>query len=409
MNISSLCRNGMQTGNSAVYKSVPPLPRLLYIASPKSQGGIEHHSVALAAALAERGASVQFACTSGSYVETWCREAGLPTTTLRVRNSGDFGAAWRLAKLIQKESIGLVHAHSRRDYVVAVLGVALARRVLRCRTALVLHAHMVRPLGGPAKLNGRFFEWGADAVVAVSGAVCDTLRHEHGFNPTFVHHIPNGVSLTRFALPHSCEAARRRSQIRRSLGVPENARVLGMIGRLDAKGQHQLLGIVPELLRFCPSLRIVFAGSEGKTGERAALAALAEDGGFQDRLILTGPRTDIPDLLTAFDALVHLPTDEAFGLALAEGMAAGLPTVATAIGGCREVVQDGVTGLLVPPGDPAALVSALRRLLDPVQGASLRQALGDCGRQSVQKNFSQDIQLQRLEALYLELCPAVSR
>jgi len=399
----------MQTGNSAVYESAPPLPRLLYVASPRSQGGIEHHSVALAAALERRGASVLFACTPGSYVETWCREAGLPTTPLSVRNSGDLGAAWRLAKVIQKERIGLVHAHSRRDYVVAVLGVALARRLLRCRTALVLHAHMARPLGDPAKLSGRFFEWGADAVVAVSGAVCDTLRHEHVFDPAFVYLIPNGVALTRFALPHSLEAARRRGQARRSLGVPEDARVLGMIGRLDAKGQRQLVSVVPELLSFCPDLRVILAGSEGKPGEQAVLSKLAKDSGFQGRLIFTGPRTDIPDLLTAFDVLVHLPNDEAFGLALAESMAAGLPTVATAIGGCREVAQDDVTGLLVPPGDPAALVSALRRLLDPVQGASLRQALGDCGRLSVEKNFSQDTQLERLESLYLELCPAASR
>lgn len=399
----------MQTGNSAVDEASPSLPQLLFVASPNSQGGIEHHSVALAAALAERGASVQFACAPGSFVETWCRQAGLPVTALRVRNSGDLGAAWRLAKLIQKKRIGLVHTHSRRDYVVSVLGVALARRVLRCRTALVLHAHMARPLGDPAKLSGRFFEWGADAVVAVSGTVCDILRHEHAFNPPFVHLIPNGVNLTHFALPGSLEAARRRSQIRQSLGVPENARVLGTIGRLDAKGQRQLLDVMPELLSFCPNLRIILAGSEGEPGEKAALTALAENGNFQGHLIFTGPRTDIPDVLTAFDVLVHLPTDEAFGLALAEAMAAGLPTVATAIGGCREVVQDGVTGLLIPPNSPAALVSALRRLLDPAQGASLRRSLGDCGRQSVEKNFSQAIQLERLEALYLELCPTVSR
>ena len=399
----------MPTGNNAAASAsggARTLPRLLYVASPKSQGGIERHSVALAAAFAERGASVQFACAPGSFVETWCHEVGLPTTAFSVRNSGDLGAAWRLAKLIQKERISLVHAHSRRDYVVAVLGVALARRVLRCRTALVLHAHMVRPLGDPAKLSGRFFEWGADAVVAVSGTVCDILRHEHAFNPAFVHLIPNGVDLARFALPHSPEAARRRKQLRLTLGVSEDASVLGMIGRLDAKGQRQLLNVMPELLEFCPDLWVVLAGSEGRSGEQAALA---EAGGFGDRLIFTGPRSDIPDLLTAFDALVHLPDDEAFGLALAEAMAAGLPMVATAIGGCREVVRDGVTGLLVPPGDSAALVAALRCLLNPAQGDSLRRSLGDSGRQSVEKNFSQAIQLERLETLYLELCPTASR
>ncbi len=396
------------TEQPAVLGYPPPRPRGLYIASTKSQGGIERHSVAMAAALTGRGASVQFACTPGGFVEAWCREACLPVAALRVRNSGDLGAAWRLARLIQSERIDIVHAHSRRDYLVAVLGVALARSVLRRQAALVLHAHMIRPLGEPLRLSGRFFAWGADAVVVVSDAVGGILRHVHEFSPSFIHLIPNGVDLERFARPGSDDAARRRNEARHGLGVPDQAIVLGMIGRLDAKGQRLLFDAVPALLETCPSLRIVLVGSEGKPGEQAVLIALAQTGSFADRLVFTGPRTDIPLLLTAFDVLVHLPIDEAFGLALAEGMAAGLPTVATAIGGCREVVQDEVTGLLVPPGDRTALVSALRRLLEPTGGQELRAALGGCGRKAAEERFSQEIQIDRLEALYRKLCPTAA-
>ncbi len=408
----------MPSASSAVLSSSAVLPRLiapersplrlLHVASTKSQGGIERHSVEMAAALAGRGAFVRFACAPGGFLKAWCRQAALPTAALRVRNSGDLGAAWRLAKLIRRERIDIVHVHSRRDYVIAVLGVALARKVLRQRAALVLHAHMVRPLGEPARLSGRFFSWGVSAVVAVSGAVCDVLRHAHGFDPTLVHLIPNGVNLERFARPGSVDAAGRRRETRRGLGIPDNALVLGMIGRLDAKGQRQLLDAVPGLLAACPTLWIVLVGSEGKSGEQAALTTQAETGGFQDRVVFTGPRTDIPFLLPAFDVLVHLPADEAFGLALAEAMAAGLPTVATAIGGCREVVQDEKTGLLVPPDNRPALIFALCRLLDPVQGPELRAALGERGRQAAADNFSQKTQIDRLEALYRELCPAVA-
>ena len=411
MSTSSLCRSGTPSVSDVVSEApgaaVQPFPRLLYVATTKSHGGIETHSIEMAAALREAGAFIQFACRPGGFVEARCADIGLPTATFQVRNSGDFGAAWRLVRLIQSERIDIVHAHSRRDYVAAVLGVALARIVLRRRVALVLHAHMIRPLGEPLRLSGRFFAWGADAVAAVSGAVRDVLLRGHGFSPKFVHLIPNGVPLERFARPGSDDAAHQRGEIRHALGVPDDALVLGMIGRLDAKGQRQLLGAVPASLETCPALWIVLVGSEGKPGEQAALTALAEAGRFQDRVVFTGPRTEIPALLTAFDVLVHLPIDEAFGLALAEGMAAGLPTVATAIGGCREVVEDGVTGLLVPPGDQAALVSALRRLLDPARGQELRAALGGCGRKAAEERFSQEIQVNRLEALYRELCPVV--
>lgn len=386
----------------------PSFPRLLYVASTKSQGGIERHSVELAAALAGRGMAVRFACSPGSFVEEWCHKAGILTSALRVRNSGDLGAVWRLARLIQTERIGIIHVHSRRDFVVAVLGVALARRVLLCHTALVLHAHMVRPLGDPARFSGRFFAWGADAVAAVSGTVRDRLLRDHLLPSEFVHLIPNGVPLEKFAQPGSDEAARRQLRARLSLEIPEGALVLGMIGRLDAKGQRQLLNVVPELLQVCPALWIVLVGSEGKLGEQAVLGAQAKADGFGERVVFTGPRTDIPFLVTAFDVLVHLPDDEAFGLALAEAMAAGLPTVATAVGGCCEVVQNGVTGVLVPPGDREALVSALRRLLDPVQGRQIRTALGRCGHLVAQERFSQDVQIKRLESLYSMLCPTAS-
>ena len=380
-------------------------PRLLFLASTRSQGGIERHSAELAAALRGRGVPLQFACPPGSYVEKWCQERGVPILPFQVRNSGDLGAALALAKLIRAERIDIVHSHSRRDYVIAVLGVALARLFFRRHTHLILHAHMVRPLGDPPHLSGKFFERSVDAVVAVSGTVSDRLRHDHGFHPAFVHLIHNGVNVDEFAEPGSPKALAQRSQTRLEWAIPEKALLLGMIGRLDAKGQAWLLEIAPALVQKHPDLHFVFIGSEGKLGEKARLIAQADALGLQGRLHFTGPREDIPALLPALDILVHLPRDESFGLALAEAMAAGLPTVATAIGGCREVVRDGLTGQLVPLGDTKALTDALQWLLDDQEGQSRRQAWGEAGRQVVIDNFSRTRQLNLLQALYQELCP----
>ena len=410
MSISSLCKSGTPSGSDAAWAGAgsvqePRLPRLLFVLSTKSHGGIETHSIEMALALQEQGIFIEFACRPGGFIETRCREIGLPTAAFRVRNSGDFGAALRLARIIRDGRIDIVHVHSRRDYVAGVLGTALARRFLRHRVSLVLHAHMLRPLGEPLRLSGRFFEWGADAVAAVSGPVRDYLQSAHHFNSAFVHLIPNGVDLDQFALPGSPEAAQQRKVMRQSLGISQEGIVLGMIGRLDAKGQRRLFKVIPRLLLICPALRVVLAGSEGKLGEQAALTALAQAGGFEDCVLFTGPRSDIPALLPAFDVLVHLPIDEAFGLALAEGMAAGLPAVATAIGGCREVVRDGVTGLLVPPDDSNALFEALSRLLNSVSGPQRRAELGVAGRQVVSEEFTQDLQITRLLMLYREVCP----
>ena len=375
-------------------------PRVLFLASTGSQGGIERHAVELAAALRERGVPLQFACPPGSHLDAWCRERGIPTLPFQVRNSGDLGAARQLARLIHAHRVDIVHAHSRRDYVVAVLGVTLARRA-----RLVLHAHMVRPLGEPLRLAGRFFAWGTDAVVAVSEAVRTRLQRDHDLPPALVRLIHNGINLGDFAAPSTPEAPARRADARQNLGIPNDALVLGMVGRLDAKGQSDLLTVAPALIDQCPLLHFVLIGSEGQPGDQARLMVQAEASGLVRHLHFTGPREDVPTLLPALDILVHLPRDESFGLALAEAMAAGLPAVATNIGGCREVVRDGVTGLLVPPSDSLALTKALEWLLDPAEGAARRAAFGEAGRRVVAENFSRERQLDLLQALYSEVCP----
>jgi len=379
-----------QTGKTAP-------PRVLFVASTKSHGGIESHSVEMAAALRRRGVPVLFACRPGGTVEAWSLERGIPALPFSLRNSGDLNASRRLAWLIDAEDIDLVHAHSRRDYVVAVLGVALARR----RPRLILHAHMLRPLGEPPRAAGRFFAWGADAVAAVSGAVCDHLRQAHGFSPAFVHLIPNGIALSQFARPGSPEAHSQRQAARHAWGIPAGAVVVGMVGRLDAKGQAAGLEAVAALEN--PNIWCVFLGSEGEPGALADLEARAARTGWSEQMVLTGPSTNIPALLPGLDLLLHLPADEAFGLALAEAMAAGLPTLATDIGGCREVIRAGDTGLLVSLGDADALKRALSELLDPVTGPERRAAFGREGRRTAVAVLSQDTQMDRLETLYAEV------
>ena len=136
-----------------------------------------------------------------------------------------------------------------------------------------------------------------------------------------------------------------------------------MMGRLNAKGQEALLDVAPEIVGKHPEVWFVLVGPEGAAGDRERLLAQATRR-ISERVVLPGMTEDVPAAMAGFDVLAHLPSDESFGLALAEAMAAGLPTVATDIGGCREVVQDGVTGLLVPLGDAKALAAALACLLD---------------------------------------------
>ncbi len=379
--------------------------RVLYLATSEGQGGIERQSVRLAQCLRDRGAYLTYACRPGSFLEKQCQADGIPALPLAVCNSGDLVAVRRLMRYIICHRIDLVHVHSRRDFVVGTLAVAGARLWLRPqgrRPVLVLHAHLAKALGSPSRLSGRLFEWGSDAVVAVSEVVRSLLIGVHRVSPALITTIPNGVDLTLYDPPVTIRSAWR-AALREQWGVPRNAAVVGMVGRLDAKGQKVLLTAAPLLLAQFPQIYFVFVGPEGETGCREDLRHLAERSRFLERLILPGPSEAIPACLAAFDVLVHLPAQEAFGLVLAEAMALGVPVVATETGGCAEVVEDEVTGLLVRLEDQSDLLAALSRLLDEDHGAALRSRLRRAGRRRARRLFSLMLQVEALEALYSAL------
>ncbi len=383
-------------------------PRVLHIATSQNDGGVERYSVQLAAGLAKNGVWVRFACLPGAIVERLCWASGVQTLGLAVRNSGDVRAVRQIAAHIKSQSIDIVHVHSRRDYLPVLLGGVLARRQLlqgQPAPRLVLHAHMLRPLGTPPGLSGRVFARHADRVLAVSQSVQDALNAWHHFAPGLVRRLHNGVDLDRFCAPASPTAQAWRNAVRAEWGLNGNALVVTMIGRLDAKGQAQVLAVLPRLALEVPNLHVVLVGSEGIPGTAERLRTFAHDNAILERVVFAGPREDIPQVLAASDVLAHLPADEAFGLALAEGMAAGLPTIASDIGGCREVVRNGETGALVPPGDLAALRAAMLELLQGEGAADRRLRRGTAGRARAGLEFSLACQTVRLEEIYRKLCP----
>jgi glycosyltransferase involved in cell wall biosynthesis len=163
------------------------------------------------------------------------------------------------------------------------------------------------------------------------------------------------------------------------------------------KALDVLVRALAALLPTVPDLRVVIAG-EGP--QRAALEALAAELGVERSLILLGHRSDVPDLLAAFDLAVSSSSFEGSPLALMEYMDAALPVVATRVGGVPDLIDDGVHGLLVEPGDAGALARAMGELLrDPGRA----REMGARGRERRRSEFDLDGTVRRLEALYEEL------
>jgi glycosyltransferase involved in cell wall biosynthesis len=212
------------------------------------------------------------------------------------------------------------------------------------------------------------------------------LEHYLGVPATRIRVIHNAVAVERFG---DYDGAPDRLRIRTG-----RSPIVLTVARLDPqKGHTHLLEAAATL----PGVVFLLAGAGS---ERAALEAQARGSGISDRVQFLEHRTDIPELLRAADAFVLPSLYEGLPLTVLEAMAAAKPVVATTVGGTDEAVVDGVTGILVPPADPAALSAAIRRILDDPDTAA---RLGAAGRERVVSTFSTHRMINATEQVYEEL------
>lgn len=317
----------------------------------------------------------------------WLGEQGVPVHHLR-RGRFDPRILTDLVSLVRRRDARILHVHG---YAAADFG-RLAARATGAR--LVLHEHFADPqMPAYQGLADRLLSSLTDRAIAVSGSTRDFLASQRHVPADRIRLIWNGAPLGEFA-----PAGRDRAlAVRRELGLPEDALVVGTIGRLNAqKGHTHLLDAMALLRERQPEVRTLIAG------DGDLMSSLQEQSrrlGLQDRVVFAGHRTDVPDLLAALDVFCISSLYEGTPLALFEAMAAARPVVSTAVDGCLEVLEDGVSGLLVPPQDAPALADALERV---VTDGPLRETLG---RRSLEESRKYDVQacVDQMQSVYDEV------
>ncbi len=235
---------------------------------------------------------------------------------------------------------------------------------------------------------------GAARVVAVSEENRRTLETLYGLPASSLEVVYNGVDLARFARPPTTD-------LRAELGLrPEQPVVLCVARLLPNKGHRDLVAAAPEILRRYPDAHFVFAGDGD---ERTALEGQIVALDLMGRFSLIGFRPDVEDLLRASDLFVLPSLAEGFALSLIEALAAGLPVAATRVGGAPEVIEDGVNGYLVPPGDAPALARAVVQALG--QDDAARRRMAEAARATAAR-YSVEAMADRMLALYREVSGA---
>jgi glycosyltransferase involved in cell wall biosynthesis len=323
---------------------------------------------------------------TGEAIVADLRQRGVAVHFLKRRFKYDPLAWWPMFQALRRERTDVLHAHSfGQNAWASVIG-----RLTRV-PAVIAHEHnwafagrALRPVID-RELISRF----ASSMIVVSQEARRRMIEVERIAPERLVLLPNGIR----TLPPGDGGA-----VRAELGIGRDDPVIGTVCILRSeKALDVLVRAAALLVRDAPRLRVLIVG-EGP--ERARLEALVEQLGLEDRVLLTGARTDVPDVLAAMDVAVLSSDYEGIPLSILEFMDAGKPIVATHVGGVPEVVEDGVHGLLVPPRNEAALAAAIGRLLRDTDAA---QELGARARDRCRREFSLDGTVERLQQLYERL------
>ncbi|WP_293995933.1 glycosyltransferase [Sphaerotilus sp.] len=340
--------------------------RLMHIVDSLEFGGLERVVTDLAIEQKRRGDTVcVFSLLHTQGLKSELEAAGIEVIVGGKRDGVDLPLIGRLRRAITERRIALVHAHNFvPNYHAAA---ALWGRWQAPKLVCSLHDMGFR-LDREARLR-RFFQWsiGRTAGFAMVGSQVHGRYVGSGMVAADkATTVLNGIPVDRFRW-----TPERRWIARERLGVPQDALLIGAVGRQVALKNHALLiALMPALLQRHPSLRLALVGSGPLEAE---LRAQAEAAGLGDRVILTGQRRDVSDLTPGFDIFAMPSLTEGLSIALLEACATRLAIVATAVGGNPEIVREGETGLLVPPGEGPPLLQALDTLL---ADAPLRERLG---------------------------------
>ena len=363
--------------------------RLLWLIDSLNVGGAEALVLPFAARYPDELTVCCLRTTGKNLIEHELRARGVDTVNLEARNLRDRDGFQRLVALVRERKFDLVHAH----LTYSSLWSAWLSRSTGVPSVISLH---VAPTATKEQESSAFVRAGIDVkdrlmrfavsrwsqrVIMVSAGLRDFYLRAGGLDPAKVRVVHNGIEVTRFQR----DRAATRARLERDFGVPAGVKLAVSVSVLrPGKGIEVLLDAVERV----PDTHFLIIGDGPKREEWMQLSKT-------DRVHWAGYRTDVHELLAGADLFVHPSLDDAFPTVLLEAMAAGLPVVASHVGGIPEIVVEGVTGRLVPPGDAEALARA-------IQDDALL-LMGGAARARAEEQFSTDAWIARLQNVYREV------
>jgi glycosyltransferase involved in cell wall biosynthesis len=313
----------------------------------------------------------------------------------------DLASIWRLYRVMRREAFIIVHTHTPKGGLLGQLAAHMAGIPVIINTVHGFYFHDNTPA-----LWRRFYilieklaATCSDLILSQNSEDISTAIDEGICRPDQIEHLGNGIDVVRF--DRLCISDEELNQRRSELGLSSDSKVIGFVGRLVAeKGIIELLEAAQLILQRYPQTQFLMVGPVDDQKRDAITPEVTQKYGVSSSFIFTGMRQDMPEMYALMDIFVLPSHREGFPRSAMEASAMGIPVVATNIRGCREVVETGRNGLLVPPGNVADLADAIMQLLDDKEQM---QRMGEFGRTIARERFDERQVFQRIKAAYQRL------
>jgi glycosyltransferase involved in cell wall biosynthesis len=363
----------------------PDRVRVVEILATGTNGGAQEHLFSLMTRLDPSRYDASVVALSGGSAVRKLERHGFPVTI--IDDPDDASAVRALTAHLALVRPDVIHTHMYRADVVGTKAVLALQAAGHRRPYVVSTVHSSRVRSAEDRELLRQLTPHMDQLIAVSRSIVRKIAAEERIGAP-VRLIYNGVDLQRFE-------DQAPAPIREEYGMESGSHIVGVVARLEPEKGHQtLIEAWPQVLRSCPDAYLLIVGEGSR---RDFLEQWAAAHRVAHRVIFTGRRDDVPAVTAALDVAVLPSWREAQGLSILEAMARSRPVVASDVGGIPEMIEDGVTGLLVEHDNPVALAAAIvRLLLDPAEAERIARA----GHDLVHGRFCVELMVKAIEEIY---------
>lgn len=360
--------------------------KILHINTEKTWRGGEQQTFNLLMGLKQRNISSHLLCQPDSPMCEKTKEIGIKTFPISMHGEADPLGCLRIRKVINKFKYDILHSHTSHAHTLAFfssIGTNVNRLVSR-RVDFSIFRHSF------LKLSGIKYHYMSDFYIAISHKIKDIMVND-GISPSRIFVVPSGINPNRFADVD-------KDYLVAEFNIKNNEQIVINVAHLAGhKGQQYLVRAIPLVLAKIPTARFFIVGGGELMNELKTLAASL---GLTKELVFTGFREDVGAFYQIADLFVMSSIQEGLGTAVLDALALGKPVVATKAGGIPEIIENGVTGTLVPPADPQALAEGIIAYL---ANPEWTRQIGLQGQQKVRKNFSVDIMVEKNIDVYRQL------